>query len=76
MVFVMTMMTFLSVNLIVFGKVIVNFLVNHFHMSNKIAIILLTLRWPIAFLALYFMAFLIYYILPDLESSSLWISWI
>ncbi len=69
MVFVMTMMTFLSVNLIVFGKVIVNFLVNHFHMSNKIAIILLTLRWPIAFLALYFMAFLIYYILPDLRGN-------
>lgn len=69
MVFVMTMMTFLSVNLIVFGKVIVNFFVNHFHMSNKIAIMLLTLRWPIAFLALYFMAFLIYYILPDLRGN-------
>ena len=69
MVFVMTMVTFLSVNLIVFGKVIVNFFVNHFHMSNKIAIMLLTLRWPVAFLALYFMAFLIYYILPDLRGN-------
>ena len=69
MVFVMTMMTFLSVNLIVFGKVIVNFFVNHFHMSNQIAIMLLTLRWPVAFLALYFMAFLIYYILPDLRGN-------
>lgn len=69
MVFVMTMVTFLSVNLIVFGKVFVNFFVNHFHMSNNVAIALLTLRWPVAFLALYFMAFLIYYILPDLRGN-------
>lgn len=69
MVFVNTMVLFLTINLIIFGKVIVNFLVNHFHMSKAIAITLLTLRWPVAFLALFAMAFLSYYILPDLRGN-------
>ena len=38
-------------------------------MSHQIAIMLLTLRWPVAFLALYLMAFLSYYILPDLRGN-------
>ena len=66
MVFVDTMVLFLTINLIVFGKVIISFLITHFHMSKVLAIILLTLRWPVAFAALYLMAFLSYYILPDL----------
>jgi membrane protein len=69
MVFVDTMVTFLSVNLIIFGKTIINLMVGHFHMSASVAITLLTLRWPIAFAALYFMAFLSYYILPDLKGN-------
>lgn len=69
MVFVDTMVMFLSINLIVFGKAIINLLVNHFHMSNGVAITLLTLRWPVAFAALFFMAFLSYYILPDLKGN-------
>lgn len=69
MVFVDTMVMFLSINLIVFGKAIINLFVNHFHMSPGIAFTLLTLRWPVAFTALYFMAFLSYYILPDLKGN-------
>ena len=69
MVFVNHMVLFLTINLIVFGKVIINFLVRHLHMSQGIAVMLLTLRWPIAFLALYLMAFLCYYILPDLRGN-------
>jgi len=69
MVFVNTLVMFLSINLIVFGKVIVNMLVNYFHISKGIAITLLTLRWPVAFTALFFMAFLCYYILPDLRGN-------
>lgn len=38
-------------------------------MSKVVAITLLTLRWPIAFAALYLMAFLSYYILPDLRGN-------
>lgn len=69
MVFVDTMVMFLSINLIIFGKAIINLMVSHFHMSNGIAITLLTLRWPVAFAALYLMAFLSYYILPDLRGN-------
>ena len=69
MVFVDTMVMFLSINLIVFGKTIVNLMVSHFHMSSGVALMLLTLRWPVAFAALFFMAFLSYYILPDLRGN-------
>lgn len=69
MVFVNTFMLFLSINLIVFGKVIISFLVHYAGMSHAFALTLLTLRWPVAFFALYFMAFINYYILPDLKGD-------
>lgn len=69
MVFVDVMVLFLSINLIVFGKVIIGFLVKHMFISKVVAIVLLTLRWPIAFAALFLMAFLSYYILPDLRGN-------
>lgn len=69
MVFVDTMVLFLSINLIIFGKVITGFLVTHFHITKTLAITLLTLRWPVAFAALFLMAFLSYYILPDLRGN-------
>lgn len=69
MVFVDTMVLFLSINLIIFGKTIINLLVNHFYMSDGLALMLLTLRWPVAFGALFFMAFISYYILPDLRGN-------
>ncbi len=69
MVFVNTFMLFLSINLIIFGKVIINFLVSYAGMTKAVAITLLTLRWPVAFLALYFMALINYYILPDLKGD-------
>jgi membrane protein len=69
MVFVNTLVLFLSINLIVFGKVIVNFLITYAGISNVFAITLLTLRWPLAFFALYLMAFLSYYLLPDLKGE-------
>lgn len=69
MVFVNTFMLFLSINLVIFGKVITKFLVNYVGISKAFEITLLTLRWPVAFLALYFMAFINYYILPDLKGA-------
>lgn len=69
MVFVNTLMLFLSINLIVFGKAIVSFLVLSIGISKAFAITLLTLRWPVAFFALYFMALINYYILPDLKGD-------
>jgi len=69
MVFVNTFMLFLSINLIIFGKVIIAFLVNYVGISHAFAVTLLTLRWPVAFLALYIMALINYYILPDLKGD-------
>ena len=69
MVFVNILVLFLTINIIIFGKVIINFLMNHFGMTKSVGILLLTLRWPVAFLALYLMAFLMYYILPDLKGK-------
>lgn len=69
MVFVNILVLFLTINVIIFGKVIIMFLVEHFGMSKGLAITILTLRWPVSFLALYLMAFLSYYILPDLRGN-------
>ncbi len=60
---------FLSINLIVFGRTIINFMINHFQMSDMEAVVWLIIRWPVAFAALFLMAFLSYYILPDLKGN-------
>ena len=69
MMLVDTLILFLTINIIIFGKIIVLFLIQKFHISGPIAVVILTLRWPVAFLALYLMAFLSYYILPDLKGN-------
>ena len=69
MILVDVMVLFLSINLIIFGRIIINFVVRHLVLSDNIATILMTLRWPIAFAALFLMAFLSYYILPDLKGN-------
>lgn len=66
MVFVHTLVLFLSITTIVFGKVIVKFLVAYIGMTQHLANIMLFVRWPIAFLTLFILAYLSYYILPDL----------
>lgn len=67
MVLVHTSVLFLSITLIVFGKVIIKFLVAYIGMTEHLANIMLFVRWPIAFLTLFLLAFLSYYILPDLS---------
>lgn len=69
MVFINALILFLSMNLIIFGKIIVNLLVTYAGISKAFAITLLTLRWPVSFIFLYLMAFLHYYILPDLKGE-------
>ena len=69
MMLVDILILFLTINIIIFGKIIVMFLVQKFNISSSIATMILTLRWPVAFLALYLMAFLSYYILPDLKGN-------
>lgn len=69
MVFVNTLVLFLSITLIIFGKVITRFLVTYFGMTEHLANIMLFTRWPVAFLTLFIMAYLSYYILPDLSGN-------
>ena len=69
MILVDVMVLFLSINLIIFGKIIISFLYSHAYITPLIAGILMTLRWPVAFAALFLMAFLSYYILPDLKGN-------
>ena len=66
MVLVHTSVLFLSITLIVFGKVIVKFLVTYIGMTEHLGNVMLFVRWPIAFLTLFILAYLSYYILPDL----------
>ena len=69
MVFVHTLVLFLSITMIVFGKVIIKFLVTYIGMTEHLANIMLFIRWPIAFLTLFLLAYLSYYILPDLTGN-------
>ncbi len=66
MVFVNALVLFLSINLIIFGKVIIKFLVTYIGLTDHLGDLVLFIRWPIAFIALFIMAYLHYYILPDL----------
>ena len=66
MVFVNALVLFLSINLIIFGKVIISFLITYLGLTVHLGNIMLLIRWPVAFIALFIMAYLHYYILPDL----------
>lgn len=67
MVFVNALVLFLSITLIIFGKVIITFFVTYLGMTEHLANIMLFTRWPVAFLTLFILAYLSYYILPDLS---------
>ena len=69
MVFVNALVLFLSINLIIFGKVIIKFLSTYLGLTAHVGNLILFIRWPIAFVALFIMAYLHYYILPDLGSG-------
>lgn len=69
MVIVNTLVLFLSINTIIFGKLIIRFLVAYTAITQDMGNMLLAIRWPIAFCALFVMAFLHYYIFPDVSWS-------
>ncbi len=67
MVFVNALILFLSIDLIIFGKVIIKFLTTYLGLTAHTGNIILFIRWPVAFIAMFIMAYLHYYILPDLQ---------
>ncbi len=69
MVFVDTFFLFISVNLIIFGKVILNFVASHVHLPQSVVNTLLIGRWPLAFVLLFVLAYINYYVLPARDFS-------
>lgn len=69
MVFVNASVLFLSIDLIIFGKIIIQFLTTYLGLTAHAGNLILFIRWPIAFIALFIMAYLQYYILPDLKGE-------
>ncbi len=67
MVFANALVTFLSMNLIIFGKVILNYVLLYTNMPFHWVALIAVVRWPLAFAALFFMAALNYYMLPAVE---------
>ncbi len=64
MLFINAFLLFISTNLIVFGKVIIEFIIQYIYVPQEIIHWILVTRWPVAFVALYVMTFLNYYFLP------------
>lgn len=69
MVFVNTFFLFISINLIVLGKVILNFIGFYLSIPMNIIDTILIIRWPIAFLTLFLLAVINYYVLPAKDFS-------
>lgn len=69
MVFMNSLALFLVVNLIVLGKVILDFMLEHTILSQISIDIISFVRWPISYFALAFCAFGNYYILPAIEGN-------
>ncbi len=69
MVFVNTFFLFISINLIIFGKVILYVISPYLHIPDELVNTILVLRWPVAFLLLFFLAMINYYVLPARDFS-------
>ena len=70
MVFVNTFFLFISINLIVLGKLILNFIGIYLSIPSHIIDTVLIIRWPIAFIMLFLLAAINYYVLPARDFSA------
>lgn len=70
MVFVNAFLLFISINLIVLGKVLLNFIGNYLSIPSDIIETILVTRWPVAFLILFILATINYYVLPARDFSA------
>ncbi len=69
MVIVNTFFLFISINLIIFGKVILYVISPYLHLPDEVVNTILILRWPIAFILLFILAMINYYVLPARDFS-------
>lgn len=63
----MGLVIFLAVNFIVFGSVILKIIELKIHIPSSVSLTVLLVRWPISFLALYTMAYLVYCFAPNIN---------
>ena len=70
MVFVNTFFLFISMNLIVLGKVILNFIGVYLSVPQHIIDTVLITRWLVAFIMLFLLASINYYVLPARDFSA------
>lgn len=66
MLFINALVMFIGVNSIIFGKLILSLILNYIHISPEYVNTVLFIRWPIVFMALFTMAFLNYYFMPNI----------
>ena len=64
MIFANAFVIFIAMNLVVFGKIILFYLAIFFNMSDSLQSTILFLRWPIAFIFLFILMSINYYVLP------------
>ncbi len=69
MVFLNAMVLFVVVNLIVLGKVFLDFMLQYTILSQFSVDIISIVRWPVSYIALAFLALGNYYILPAIEGN-------
>ncbi len=69
MVFINSLVLFLAVNLIVLGKVILDFMIEYTALSQLSIDVISIVRWPVSYLALAFCSIVNYYILPCIENN-------
>lgn len=69
MVFINSLLLFLAVNLIVLGKVFLDFMMQYTILSQLSIDLISILRWPVAYLALAVCAMSNYFILPCIEGN-------
>lgn len=69
MVFVNIFVMFILVNVIIFGKIFIQFALNFVNLSSLFVNFFLIGRWFVSFLALYFTAYLNYFLLPAWKGS-------
>ena len=70
MVFVNTFFLFISINLIILGRVLLAFVGNYLSIPQAIIDTILITRWPVAFLMLFSLATINYYVLPARDFSA------
>ncbi len=69
MVFINALVLFLTVSLIVFGKVILDFAIQYTVLSKLSIDVISIIRWPVSYLALAFVSIVNYFILPAIEGN-------